>query len=305
MADSTLNAFLSSGTAAERALFTPDPPSPATGADNAYLWYETDTDTLYSWDSVAVDWVAVGASGGVSDGATLSTGLTFPNTGLHILDTNASHDLILAPGSNITADRTLTLTTGDANRTLDLGANLTVEAASVVNQDLTTDADPSFNTIQINDSNDSHQLQFIAASDLSADRTLSITTGDANRTLTLPIVGTVGITIDGGGSAITTGIKGYVECPFAGTVVSATLVADQSGSIVIDVWKDTYANFPPDNSDSITSATPPTLSAAQKSQDTTLSSWVTSVAAGDIFGFNVDSATTVTRVTLTLKINRT
>lgn len=48
--------------------------------------------------------------------------LTLPNTGLHILDTNASHDLIIAPGSNITADRTFTLTTGDANRTLDISA---------------------------------------------------------------------------------------------------------------------------------------------------------------------------------------
>lgn len=51
--------------------------------------------------------------------------LTLPNTGLHILDTNASHDLIIKPGSNITADRTLTLTTGDADRTLSLGGDAT------------------------------------------------------------------------------------------------------------------------------------------------------------------------------------
>ena len=48
--------------------------------------------------------------------------LLFDNTGLHILDTNASHDLIISPGSNLTADRTLTVTTGDANVTLDLTA---------------------------------------------------------------------------------------------------------------------------------------------------------------------------------------
>jgi hypothetical protein len=47
---------------------------------------------------------------------------TFPNTGLHLLDTNASHDLIIAPGSNLTADRTLTVTTGDTNMILDLTA---------------------------------------------------------------------------------------------------------------------------------------------------------------------------------------
>jgi hypothetical protein len=54
---------------------------------------------------------------------------TLPNTGLHLLDTNASHDLIIAPGSNLTADHTLTLTTGDADRTLDISAgSVTVSA---------------------------------------------------------------------------------------------------------------------------------------------------------------------------------
>lgn len=120
------------------------------------------------------------------------------------------------------------------------------------------------------------------------------------------ITRTIGITIDGGGSAITTGVKGYLPaCPFAGTITAATLIADQTGSIVIDVWKDTYANAPPDNSDSITASAPPTLSSAQKSQDSTLTGWTTSVSSGDVFGFNVDSATTVTRVTLVLSVSVT
>lgn len=54
--------------------------------------------------------------------ATLTGELTLPNTGLHILDTNGTHDLIVAPGSNLTADRTLTVTTGDTNMILDLTA---------------------------------------------------------------------------------------------------------------------------------------------------------------------------------------
>lgn len=45
--------------------------------------------------------------------------LTLRNTGLHLLDSNESHDLIVTPGSNLTADRTLTLTTGDSNMTVD------------------------------------------------------------------------------------------------------------------------------------------------------------------------------------------
>jgi hypothetical protein len=54
------------------------------------------------------------------------TGVTLNNTGLHLLDTNASHDLIIAPGSDLTGDRTLTLTTGDAARTVTINGNPTL-----------------------------------------------------------------------------------------------------------------------------------------------------------------------------------
>jgi len=66
--------------------------------------------------------------------------ITFANTGLHILDSNSSHDLILIVGSDLTADRNLTITTGDAARTVTLSGNPTladwfdqaVKAASTV-----------------------------------------------------------------------------------------------------------------------------------------------------------------------------
>lgn len=111
--------------------------------------------------------------------------------------------------------------------------------------------------------------------------------------------------IDGGGSAITTGVKGDLQIPYAGTITGWRLLADQSGSIVIDVWKDTYANFPPTVADTIAGTEKPTLSGVNKNEDTTLSTWTTSVTAGDILRFNVDSATTVTRVTLEIFITRT
>jgi hypothetical protein len=73
------------------------------------------------------------------DGQTTTTaripfaaGIQVTNTGLGILDTNASHLLSIVPGSNITADRALTITTGDANRGLTLSADLTVSAATTV-----------------------------------------------------------------------------------------------------------------------------------------------------------------------------
>lgn len=118
-------------------------------------------------------------------------------------------------------------------------------------------------------------------------------------------IGVIGITIDGGGSAITTGVKGYVNCPYAGTIASATLVSDQTGSIVIDVWKLAFSTSAlPTVTNTITASALPTLSSAKGAQDTTLTGWTTSVSAGDTFGFNVNSAATLTRATLTLKIKK-
>jgi hypothetical protein len=112
--------------------------------------------------------------------------------------------------------------------------------------------------------------------------------------------------IDGGGSAITTGIKLDIG-PFdvAGVIEAVTLLADQSGSIVIDIWKDTYANYPPTVADTITAAAKPTITTATKSQDTTLTGWTTAIAIGNTLRFNVDSITSIQRVTLALKVRKT
>jgi hypothetical protein len=114
----------------------------------------------------------------------------------------------------------------------------------------------------------------------------------------------LGLVIDGAGSAITTGVKGYLRVPYACTIQSAELVADQSGSIAIDIWRDTYANFPPTVADSIVASAKPTLSSAQKSQNTSLTGWTTTLTEGQYLAFNVDSASTVTRVALTLKVQK-
>lgn len=110
-----------------------------------------------------------------------------------------------------------------------------------------------------------------------------------------------GITLDGGGVAITTGVKGDWRAVVGGTITKVTVLADQSGSIVIDVWKDSFANYPPTVADTITASAKPTLSSATKAEDSTLTGWTKTFSAGDTFRFNVDSASTVTRVTLTIE----
>lgn len=56
----------------------------------------------------------------------------FLNGGLLVQDTDASHTLALVPGSNLTANRTLTFITGDANRSISLAGNLSFAGAYAV-----------------------------------------------------------------------------------------------------------------------------------------------------------------------------
>jgi len=111
--------------------------------------------------------------------------------------------------------------------------------------------------------------------------------------------------IDGGGSTITTGIKGDLVIPFACTINEVTMLADQSGSIVVDIWKDTYANFPPVDADTITASAVPTITTALKSNDATLTGWTTSIVADDILRWNVDSVTSIQRLTMHLDVTKT
>jgi hypothetical protein len=100
--------------------------------------------------------------------------------------------------------------------------------------------------------------------------------------------------IDGGGSAITTGdIKNYPTADYACTIIRIDISADQSGSITVDVWK--AAGAIPTSGNKISASAPLTLSSAQLAQNGSLSGWTTAVAVGDVFGFNVATATTVTK----------
>lgn len=110
--------------------------------------------------------------------------------------------------------------------------------------------------------------------------------------------------IDGGGSAIEAGTKFEFSLPFAGTITANRVLAKETGSIVFDIWKDTYANYPPTVADSITASAKPTISSGVKSEDTTLTGWTTPFAAGDTFIVNVDSCSGMTRCALLLTITK-
>lgn len=109
----------------------------------------------------------------------------------------------------------------------------------------------------------------------------------------------INFVIDGGGSAITNGQKGHLEIPFAVVLDRWTILLDQSGSISLEVWKDSYANFPPTNADTI-NTDPYTVTSATKNTGSTLGTSST-INAGDILAYNVISAATATRATIALR----
>ena len=102
--------------------------------------------------------------------------------------------------------------------------------------------------------------------------------------------GAFGFNIVGIDTIIIVGLKSCVVAPpFAGTITGWDLFEVTSTPIastcVIDIWKDTYANYPPTVADTIF-GTKPSLSAATKNQATGLS---IPFSAGDVFVINVDS----------------
>lgn len=103
---------------------------------------------------------------------------------------------------------------------------------------------------------------------------------------------------------LTAGILGEMMVPFACTITGAFLLADQTGDAVVDIWKDTLANYPPTDADSITGPTPLRISNGVAASDTTLLGWTTSINAGDILRFNLDSVEDIARLTINLRVKR-
>jgi hypothetical protein len=120
--------------------------------------------------------------------------------------------------------------------------------------------------------------------------TLTASIDVANRTVAISFL------ITGGNDEISAEPVGDIEIPFDCTLTEARLLADQTGSIAVSLWVDSYDNFPPTVADLLDTFS---ISSGVKSYEIDLAH---DLSTGDIIRVNVDSCTTITEVTLCLTL---
>lgn len=109
--------------------------------------------------------------------------------------------------------------------------------------------------------------------------------------------------LDGGGSVLATALIMWVHIPVAMTIAAWHVLADQSGSVNVDIVRSTTGAGLPVTS-IVGAGNAPALSSSITAQAVP-SGWTsTSLNAGDWVGFKVTSVTSVTKLNVTLTATR-
>jgi hypothetical protein len=118
-----------------------------------------------------------------------------------------------------------------------------------------------------------------------------------------PITGETGFfgtTFDGNGVAISTGLKGYFSIPYSGTIESWKIISPTSGNCQVDIVRSTTI---PTSANTITSNNYINLTTQTINSDDVLTGWNVDFNDGDIFAWNVISATT-TYINIVVKVSK-
>lgn len=109
------------------------------------------------------------------------------------------------------------------------------------------------------------------------------------------------------GSAIPTGLRGVVRVPYDCKIIEGSILADQVGSMAVDVFVCNTNNYDggathPVVGDKITGSSPLTISSGTKVFDSTLSGWSPTLYKTNVVGFYVNSASVIQRATVSLRV---
>ena len=111
---------------------------------------------------------------------------------------------------------------------------------------------------------------------------------------------TVNYVIDSGSLPMQTGDKGKLTIDVTGVIEQIRVLSDQTGDIVFEIEKCTFADYP--NFTSITNGARVQLTNTDKYFDDVLNNWTTTIAAGEILRFDVISVNNIRRLLVSLKL---
>jgi hypothetical protein len=281
-------------------------------------------------NSTGVYWTEASGGGGSSNIQVQNTSVSTPNNGVLYWNNDIGKLLIYYTDgdSNQFVEATVSGQPGPegAAATVNVNSTTTVSpgtAANVVNIGNNTAASLNFtiprgSTVAVNNSvvtgtpGSAPSISVTSNSTFDNVITFTLSTGEkgdkgdtGNTGPIAAVTASILFQVSNENSPLTTGVKGDLVIPFDATINEWSLLADQTGNVVVDIWKDTYANYPPTVGDSITASAKPTISSNNKAQSSTLTGWTTTISAGDILRFNIDSVDTIERLSINLKVSRT
>ena len=111
---------------------------------------------------------------------------------------------------------------------------------------------------------------------------------------------TVNYVIDSGSLPMQPGDKGKLTIDVTGLIENIRVLSDQTGDIVLEIEKCTFADYP--NFTSITGGARVQLTNSDKYFDDVLNNWTTTIGAGDILRFTVVSVNNIRRLLISLKL---
>ena len=151
---------------------------------------------------------------------------------------------------------------------------------------------------QFNDATDATKTMQLELGSITTGTNRTLTVPDENGTIALVKAEKLAVFNIPGTSDDGTVVDAYI--PVASTITGVVITTTGAAcSAVVDIWADTYANFPATNDDSIVASAPPTLSSAQAAKPN-ISTWTTAIAADSVLRANLDSSDCAGNIQVTL-----